>query len=207
MDPQTLAAQAQARYALAQTILGGAGLIGTLVLLYYTKESLAAARKAADAAHDAVVLARTEQRAWIGVSSIDLQLPVGGDEATSVEIAFTNSGSTPALDVVLASRLVRWPNLSLTVAQCVNPDSLEWPNGEAPYAAVVLPGVTFKNVLVGQTVTGLNGLIRDGLGRLCIFGEVRYRDVSGGGHFTRFAYWYNAATGRLDAATLHNSAS
>ena len=207
LDSQTAAAQAQARYALAQTILGGAGLVGTLVLLYYTRESLEVSREAANVARDAVELTRLEQRAWLGVASVGLRLPTEGDLLTAVELSFTNSGSTPALNVVLATRLTRLPTTSVPIAQLINPALLEWPQGEAPYAAVALPGVPFKNLLVGPTETTLNALIRDGHGTLCVFGEIRYQDVFARPHTTSFAYWYNPATAALDAVTMHNSAT
>lgn len=197
---QIRAAEAQATYAFAQTLLSGAGLLGTLILLYFTKASL-------DAARDSINLTKVHQRAWMGVKSVDLVLPVAASDPTRLEVTFINSGATPAVNVVLATRLVRWPTRDKSVTDLVDPALLQWTGSSSTNLAVVLPGVSVSNHLVGPSSPGLNEVIRAGRGLLCFYGEVRYSDVFGDGHETSFAYWYNPDTNKVDAATSFNRAT
>jgi hypothetical protein len=83
----------------------GAEILGIVLLAVYTAFTIkiaCASKRAAEAAADAVTLARDnahlDQRAWLAVTSVRLTVPYSTESAGQITVALANSGKTPALD-------------------------------------------------------------------------------------------------------------
>jgi hypothetical protein len=127
---------------------------------------------------------REDQRAWVGIGEFGL---VEFDESKlKVQIGFSNSGKTPALNVRKASRF----RLYSYVAEGPEPADLtrfEFTPGSAipPQGKYILHVGDDEK----KTVLAHYASIKNGASFLFEFGEIQYNDISGRSHTTRYCVY------------------
>jgi hypothetical protein len=158
------------------------------------------ARSAKDALAATVEMARNEQRAWVGPT---LWQPVNIAEKSDLQatVGLTNSGKTPALNVVVNHRYV-----PVRKGEELNPshDPDRIPLDEAKLThSVIQPGALQREIGVFDDLP--NGASADMVAKLksgdvilYIYGRISYKDCFGRSHKTTFAgavdgkdgHWY-----------------
>lgn len=175
------------------------------VLLRVEQMASAAAASAA-AATASVALAKTQQRAWVGVAAMDVEIPTSPDLQGVVTVWLINSGATPALHLRMGTCVHRTTG-SIDFPRVLESRPVTWAN-EAEAAAILLPDVKIKNLTrLDVRDPGINAALLGGTAQMCIYGAIEYSDVFGTPHQTTFAYKWNAATVSVDAIPGHNNAN
>jgi len=170
-------------------------------------DSIEDTAKEAKVALDATIAAsRLDQRAWVGIKSIDMT-PMQAGKPVSVEVHIINSGKTFAIDL-------KYPGLlqaSLTPLQ--DADMTE--RGSRPFQQNVIPvlGVLFPNNDVSMPIESAVPITQsmiDGImsGKVLIYimGEIFYNDVFKQPHVTRYFFVYTPEDNKFQAQRTHNDA-
>jgi len=133
---------------------------------------------------------RIDERAWFGLTDPQHSPKVeGGKEQQLWSITFTNSGKTPARDVVLTSGSVvtNRPFASLGLPRALVGNPTIRAGAVQPGGRRVLP--VMVPALTDQAVAAIN----DGSATLYVFGVVKYADVFQATHETDFCLIYDVA--------------
>lgn len=159
------------------------------------------------AALDASIKAsRLDQRAWVGVKSIQM-LPMEAGKPLKMEIKFSNSGKTFALDV-RHTGILRLSDKLLGDVAPEDRESLEKqpkqvptlvtlaPNGESLLPCASLAPLTDE--MIAAIITGKV--------HVYLVGEISYTDVFKAWHTTRFFQRYVPAEQKFLAEQAHNDA-
>ncbi|CAN5916357.1 hypothetical protein BH11VER1_BH11VER1_21760 [soil metagenome] len=149
---------------------------------------------------------RLDQRAWVGVKSIQM-FPMEVGKPLKMEIKFSNSGKTFALDV-RHTGILRLSDKPLSDVAPEDRESLEKqpkqqptlvtlaPNGESMIPCTSLAPITEEMVAA----------INNGKVHVYLVGEISYTDVFKQWHTTRFFQHYVPAEQKFMAEQSHNDA-
>ena len=174
----------------------------SVVSLLISSYSAFQATKSASAARDSATAAteniRVGQRAFLGVQKLTLG-EVSEGQPASVEVQVENSGRTPAINMTIQSRLDYRDS-----ALPENPDYGRSAGNDS--VATVLPGASHRNIIFGE-----RGILpadvqafKDLKSKFYAYGLIRYEDVFGTRHTTRFCGWYNIAKKSFTFCDSHN---
>lgn len=134
-----------------------------------------------------------DQRPWLTVKSATLIQDFAVGKALRAVIRVTNTGRTPALDVVITGDIVSREAIELVAFEA------EKLSGPASSVMVVAPGavatveITSGNTTI-QSQAHIDGLL-DGPYKLFARGFIAYKDISGNSHKTLYCF---KAEGRDD---------
>ncbi|MBX5188838.1 hypothetical protein HJB86_07955 [Rhizobium sp. NZLR3b] len=168
-------AQDTLRLSYAQLVLAAVGTIGLLYSLFLARKSTAAAVSAVKVTRQT---ARDQLRPYVLVETSRVTFNQAG--GASVIVTFRNGGQTPALSMVTGANMkVDDPNHPTPLP----PFTFE----DHPLMSrfSVLPG-SMREKEVGPIPAGPAGALATGEVIMHIWGEVRYSDIFGRSHFTRF---------------------
>lgn len=128
---------------------------------------------------------RISSRAWISIGGYELDHePVDG-EKIGVRVTVTNTGSTPAVDVITKTRLS-------VLDEPIEDDWHAAPAGTE--AAVVFPGATSNSVAPTLDIPiGTTADYEKGDLHVWITGLITYKDVFGGSHYVQFCATHDAS--------------
>lgn len=122
---------------------------------------------------------RIQQRAWVGVSQVELDRePVDG-ETIAVRVTVVNEGASPATDVISKS------NLSILAA----PPYDNWDLLKDAPRSLILPDAAGAGVNKSLVVSpGTTAAYRAGHLRIWVTGRINYSDAFGKPHWTTFCF-------------------
>ena len=160
------------------------GIAGAVDQLEATAQN---AKAAIQATRDAM---RLEQRAWVGLTVVDVPKPLPTGATFEIVNHFSNTGKTPALRAHAVSEL----EIDVHNLQPIYKES------DAPEGPPLLPGAEVRGswtapILNEETVKA----IKDGSSIIYDRGAVWYWDVFGRKHVTTFCLAYNVASGAFHA--------
>lgn len=161
-----------------------------------------AAERAAKAAEDAIKsgvdAARTDQRAWVTVTSIHTLGDFSDDKNSKFEVIAKNTGQTPAISVRA------WTASVYTGYAIQGIDELRKLRREAGELKETMSGIAAPDVPMYVEMTtdaSIYPTLKKELGDrpfyLNVFGRIEYRDIFGSEHFTEF-YFYRTSAARKD---------
>lgn len=147
---------------------------------------------------------RLEQRAWVGIDRIQRgELVV--NKPFTVEIVFTNTGKTPALDTIGQSS-------TQFMLKGQEPDFRENAVGDLRSHALVLPGQVYTVTNTFEDVQGTPllenatiALIQKGEATIFLWGRINYSDIFGCQHWTNYCYIYTPKNGGYSAYSKGNT--
>ena len=159
--------------------------------------SLESSQQQSKVALDASIkIARTDQKAWVGVKTARVNFDNDGPE---VEFVFTNGGKTPAIDL-------HFVFLAYFGPLGTNPPFNEAEN-DAKGRIVIVPNVDTAakarpSVIPKADIDG----IKAGIISFFAYGTVWYKDIFEGRRKTTFCGIYNPIIKQFDACVEHNTA-
>jgi hypothetical protein len=175
-------------------------------------ESAKAATDAAKAAKDSVRLTRDamrlDQRAWIGVSTIDPvpSIPSEGKTFTA-KVNITNSGKTPARNIISVGSLdplesPKLPDFSYTNHDRLNMGTL------APGAGGVIPFTALHDITANKDYVIVHEFLDKLINKQAIIyvsGRIDYDDIFGQPHWTTYCAWLTVPfNGQFARCETHN---
>jgi hypothetical protein len=199
-DKQTVSMERQTASMEHQATLMAQGLADAKESSDTAKENADAAKANAEAARDLVALARTEQRAWVGVSKLYVTQQNG---SASLRLEVKNSGQTPALDCQIL-----WRSEGRAADVPYVPEftsALKKP----PSTATIFPGLTKEGGLT-PTPVPTQELIEaavDGRFVYYVWVKITYRDVYGEPHTTRYFGSWRGHGSQVQDEPTHNDAT
>ena len=139
---------------------------------------------------------RVQLRAYVGVSAAKLINFVDGEEIAPMgEVTITNSGQTPARDVVNVS--------GIAIGLFPPPSALKLTVTDHDFATVARSRQTLgaANTSISRTAAGRpleaeeKKDITEGKGAIYVYGEVRYRDVFGKRRWSKYRFMMGGPVG------------
>ena len=147
-----------------------------------------------------------DSRAWVGCSTIGHKAIVQG-QRIEVEVVFTNSGKTPAVDMTFCGSIcIREPGYDIITHAASKEKTTGWlnPTGKGPLApnsSILLPFSSSKDLEVSKP---LAEQIKSGNLVVYVFGRIIYRDIFEREHRTWFCYTADPATNLMYAYNQYN---
>jgi hypothetical protein len=141
-----------------------------------------------DTVSNAIEISRNDQRAWVGISGI--QLPqTSPKKAFVIQIPYSNSGRSLALDV-------RTRSFATSSDGEISPEAFIAAHKDEPFKepVVVFPGIPSSNLSIAipaDQAASIIPALRSGAKRLYVLGEIRYKDVFNRPHHTTFCGEYS----------------
>ena len=211
---QADSAKAQAQQAEAQTKKMGESLDKTDRLIRATGDLAKEAKRSADAAHDAVGIAKQslvlsersieiQERPWVGIATLEINTaPLENGEPMTGTLTFSNSGKSPAFDVELSS-------------------ACSYDNQPIIHQSFALLTVSSKSTLMPGTAKGttdwscnlhlnpaMYALVRQGIKKVYVFGQILYKDAigpTGHIHVTHFCGFWAPPKNAFSDCPAYNS--
>jgi hypothetical protein len=171
-----------------------AALVTVVCYTRYAGQQADAAIKAANAAKNAAAIARqtleTEERAYVGVASLDLHADADYLEtgkAPTARVGFFNVGRTPATEVV--GEVV----LSIGPSPCSSKNNFEYREDllPPPGRTIIYPSIIYYMESPQGPLPPSYGVgLRERRFKSCVYGRVSYDDTLGNHHMTHFCFFY-----------------
>lgn len=149
---------------------------------------------------------RLDQRAWVGVKSIEM-FPMEAGKPLKMDIKFSNSGKTFALDVRQAG-ILRLTDKPLSDVAPEDRESLDKQPRQVPTLVTLAPDG--ESIIPCASLAPINEemitAINTGKVHVYLVGEIGYTDVFKQWHTTRFFQHYVPAEQKFMAEQAHNDA-
>jgi hypothetical protein len=149
---------------------------------------------------------RLDQRAWVGVKSIEMS-PMEAGKPLKMEIKFSNSGKTFALDV-RHTGILRLSDKPLDDVAPEDRENLEKQPKQVPTLVTLAPNgeSLIPCVSLAPLTDEMIAAINTGKVHVYLVGEISYTDVFKQWHTTRFFQHYVPAEQKFMAEQAHNDA-
>jgi hypothetical protein len=138
---------------------------------------------------------KADQRAWIGFTEMSITTLKAG-EPLRTDVKLLNSGKTFALDIEMPGGVqTSWTGFDDARRQFSQraPSFVSHSKVLFPGITVNSPAETVEKFTDDQVRAVINGTLK-----VFLFGDIKYRDIFGGRHTTRYCGHYVASTGRFE---------
>ena len=203
-------------------VLTGAVILVSVRQCSITNDQLEEMKAASDAAREglkqgkasldaSIEASRTDQRAWLGIKTIDAPTLVPNQKAV-INFRIENSGRTPAIEVrafvdVIHSTVMLTDAAKVRIAANI---ARQGKQGEGMMISTIFPDSGFNNMARTSVLLGSGDIenVKVGKSFIIVVGEITYRDIFKDTPFrhTRFFALYNPEFSAFQPLSTHNEA-
>lgn len=203
-------------------VLTGAVILVSVRQCSITNDQLEEMKAASDAAREglkqgnasldaSIEASRTDQRAWLGIKTIDAPTLVPNQKAV-INFRIENSGRTPAIEVrafvdVIHSTVMLTDAAKVRIAANI---ARQGKQEEGMMISTIFPDSGFNNMARTSVLLGSGDIesVKNGKNFIIVVGEITYRDIfkETPVRHTRFFAWYNPEFSAFQPLPKHNEA-